>query len=78
MAITAANLVPRGMNPYQASALVTEFAGTVDAEKLIRTGFSVPLANEIAAQKNGAAFVVPKLMALGMPPILAQYIADNG
>lgn len=78
MAITAANLIARGMNPEQAKILVSEFAGTVSADTLTNMGFSVPLAVEIAAQKNGAAFVVTKLMALGMPGTLAQYVADNG
>lgn len=78
MAITAAALVARGMNPEQAKALVTEFGGTVSADKLLRMGFAVPLANELATQKNASTFVVTKLMGLGMPPALAQYITDNG
>lgn len=78
MAITSAALIARGMNPEQAKILVSEFGGTVAAATLLRMGFSVPLANEIATQKNTATFVVSKLMALGLPGTLAQYIADNG
>ena len=78
MAITAANLIARGMNHEQANSLVAQFATTVSADTLLRMGFPVPVANELAAQKNGASFSETKLMGLGMPPALAAYIAANG
>ena len=77
MTTTATNFLPLGMNPIQADLLAGQIDGTPDAGKLIRMGFSVPLANELVAQMTAGTGVTSNLMALGMAPALAAKVAAD-
>ena len=77
MATSAGNFLPLGMNHVQANLLAGQIDGTPDAGDLVRTGFSVPLANELAAQMTAGTGVVGNLMALGMAPALAAKVAAD-
>jgi hypothetical protein len=79
MAADAAEMIRRGMNHVQASELATQIAGTAagNTGKLIALGFSVPLANELTRQMVAGVGTATNLMALGMPPALAKYCADE-
>lgn len=77
MPTVATDFIARGMNHIQASELAGQIDGTPSAAKLLALGFSVPLANELAAQMTAGTGVTLNLMALGMPAALAEKVAAD-
>lgn len=77
MTIAATDFISNGMNPEQASQLASQMNGSADAGALVRYGFSVPLANELAAQITATTGNISNLMALGVPGALAKKISDD-
>lgn len=77
MAATAAGYIARGMNHVQAAELATQVEGTPDVGKLIAFGFPVPLANELVTQMTAGEGEITNLLALGVPPMLAELIAAD-
>ena len=74
----ATTFIPYGCPPEMAQALATQI-DTADASRsvnaLLAVGISVPLANELITQFNAQTMVASNLMALGMPPALADVVA---
>jgi hypothetical protein len=77
MTAVATDYIARGLNPVQANLLTTQINGTPDAGDLLRTGFPVPLANELLSQMTVGTGIIGNLMALGMPPALAFQVAAD-
>lgn len=77
MATVAGDFVARGMNHVQAVELASQIDGTPSAGNLIALGFSVPLANELAAQMTAGTGVTANLMSMGLPPMLAEKVAAD-
>ena len=77
MATDALSFLSRGMNHVQAELLAFQIDHTPSAQKLLRSGFSVPLANELEEQMTAGTGNASNLMALGMPPMLAEKVAAD-
>lgn len=77
MTTNATDFIARGMNFVQANLLATQIDGTPNAGNLIRTGFPVPLANELAAQMTAGTGNATNLRGLGVPSLLAEKIAAD-